>query len=149
MKNGANITSVPIVFDVKHPITKPIIIVVDGIALSILLWKLIAYFNSRFSPMEIDKDEVPRLKQMMNPRMARYTEMRQKGAVKYAVSGSVLAKNLILDIGTIIFGIGLALIGLPTNEAIINVRTIGDLDIWTLLGIGLGIGSLKEFLSRS
>jgi hypothetical protein len=149
VKNETNSASLPIVFDVKPPLTKPMIIVVDGIALSIILWKLIAYFNSRFSPMEVDPDEVPRLKQMMNPRMARYTEMRQKGAVKYAVSGSVLAKNLILDIGTIIFGIGLALIGLPANEAILNVRTISDLDIWTLLGIGLGIGSLKEFLSRS
>jgi hypothetical protein len=39
-------------------------------------------------------------------------------------------------------------IGLPTNETVLNIRAMENLDVLTLLGIGLGIGSLKEFFSR-
>lgn len=155
VKDGVDTASVPVEFDVKPPITKPMIIVVDGIAISIFLWKLIAYYNRMYSPAEsgMKKIKADRTEENVDEKVRSrnriQTGMGMSGAVHYAVYRNVFVKNLVLDVGTLIFGIGLALIGLPTNETVLNVRTLAELNILTLLGIGLGIGSLKEFLSRS
>ncbi len=141
--DGTTIAAVPINLDVKPPLAKPVIIVVDGIALSIGLWKFIAYLNSLYSEIE-----VTRLMGRLDARVLRYKEMKEKPAA-YATKKPVVIKNGILDAGTIFFGIALGLIALPTTEAIINLHTIGSFEVLTLIGIGLGIGSLKEFISRA
>lgn len=55
--------------------------------------------------------------------------------------------NLIMS--TLVVGIGLGIIGLPTAEAIVDLHSIGSFEVLTLIGIGMGIGSLKEFISRA
>ena len=84
----------------------------------------------------------------LDARVMRLKEMKD-GPATYATKQPVIIKNFILDVGTIFFGIGLGLIGLPTTEAILNLHTIGVFEVLTLIGIGLGIGSLKEFISRA
>jgi hypothetical protein len=147
VKDGVDVATIAIELDVKPPITKPMIIIVDGIAISIVLWKLIAYYNRLYSPKDNKKNDRVNVYQGLYRNRANMG-MSMSGAVHYAVFREVFVKNLVLDAGTIIFGIGLALIGLPTNEAVLNIRTISDLDFLTLIGIGLGIGSLKEVISR-
>jgi hypothetical protein len=146
VEDGVDVATVPFELDVKPPITKPMIIVIDGIAISIVLWKFIAYYNRLYSPKDDKKKNRVNVYQDLYNRSNVGTSM--SGAIHYAVYREVFVKNLVLDAGTIIFGIGLALIGLPANEAVLNVRAISDLDFLTLIGIGLGIGSLKEVISR-
>lgn len=42
----------------------------------------------------------------------------------------------------------MGIIGLLTNEAVLNVYTLNSLEILTIIGIGLGIGSLKEYITK-
>ncbi len=83
------------------------------IAISIAIWKLIQYFN--FLNVKDTNGRDPK-----NPMI----KFKTTGAVSYAVSPSVFGKNIIVDVWTIVFGITLGLIGLPTSEAILTVHTI-------------------------
>jgi hypothetical protein len=164
VRDGTSIAAVAINLDVKPLSAKPILIVVDGITLSIVLWKVIAYLNSLYPEVEVTnevveevinrKDRFSAIDRLdaidrLGARALRHHEMRSKGPFAYATKKPVAYKNLILDIGTIIFGIGLGIIGLPTTETIINIHSIGGWQVLSLIGIGLGIGSLKEFISKS
>ncbi|MGH9963760.1 MAG: hypothetical protein ACRD5E_02880 [Nitrososphaeraceae archaeon] len=147
VKEGANSASIPISYDVMPPLAKPVILVVDGVAISIAFWKVIAFLNSKYTqvPKPSPKDET--MAYLANPRAAAYRQIKV-GAVRYAVQKTVFGKNLLLDGGTLFFGIILGLIALPSNEAMLSVHTLGGIQIVTLIVIGLGLGSLKEFITR-
>jgi hypothetical protein len=54
----------------------------------------------------------------------------------------------IIDIVSAGFGITVALTGVLSNTFVTNLQIIGELEILTLFGIGLGVGSLKEIVDR-
>jgi hypothetical protein len=58
------------------------------------------------------------------------------------------AKIATLDIATIGFGIAIGLIGLLNNNYVTGIIDISSYDVAILIGIGLGIGSLKEFVDK-
>jgi hypothetical protein len=68
---------------------------------------------------------------------------------EYVTGKPIVLKNAILDVGTISFGIALGIIGLPSSEYINNLYSIEFFEALTLIGIGLGIGSLKEIVSKN
>lgn len=86
------------------------ILVVDGIVISIAFWKLITYFDAMYPEVIIKMRDSRR-----ELRDERYQAMRDN--LKGYVTGKLIVlKNAILDVGTISFGIALGIIGLPSNE---------------------------------
>jgi uncharacterized membrane protein len=143
---GANVASIPITLDVKPNLAQPTILVVDGIVISIAFWNLIAYLNAKYDEVIIKtiKGRDGRGEIIDE----RYQAMRDN-LKKYVTSNPVVLNNAILNIGTISFGIALGIIGLPSSGYINNLHSIGPFEALTLIGIGLGIGSLKEFVPKN
>jgi len=140
---GANVASIPITLDVKPNLAQPMILVVDGIVISIAFWKLITYVDAMYPEVITKVRDGGR-----EIRDERYQAVRTH--LKECVTGRpIVLKNAILDAGTIFFGIALGIIGLPNGEYINNLHSIELFEVLTLIGIGLGIGSLKEFLSKN
>lgn len=63
-------------------------------------------------------------------------------------SRSVWPKIIIAEFGSAMFGISLGIFGLLSNEFIMGLRNIGLFETTVLFGLGLGIGSLKEFVDK-
>lgn len=61
---------------------------------------------------------------------------------------SLWAKIIITEFGSAIFGISLGIFGLLSNDFVLGLRTVGPFEIFVLFGLGLGIGSLKEFVDK-
>jgi hypothetical protein len=139
VRDGADITSTPITLDARPGIAQPTILVIDGIVISIAFWKLITYLNARYSILNGAN---------LNLRQLQYERMRTNLG-SYVTDKSILIKGFILDAGTILFGIALGIIALPTDEFINSLHAIGPYEALILIGIGLGIGSLKEFLPKT
>lgn len=136
--------SIPITYDVKPDFSRPIILVVDGIVISIALWKLITYFNTKY--------HVVIKAQMAQGVTGTFSRVDPSQNIwQYLAESSkkpIIIKNLILDVGTIIFGIGLGVVGLLTNQFLTDLYNINEIDVIILISIGLGIGSLKEFVAK-
>ena len=134
-------TTIPLTIAIKPQITQPLMIVVDGIVVTIAFWKLIKFLNERNNPIILkgliiaQSPEQPRS-------FTQYFEDKN-------ASNTIILKNGILDIGTIIFGIAVGLTALFNGTILTGIYTLGSLETITLFGIGLGIGSLKEFITRS
>jgi hypothetical protein len=58
------------------------------------------------------------------------------------------ARVAIIDIGSAGFGIALAFLALFNDAFVTNLQVIDSIEIWTLFGIGLGVGSLKEIVDK-
>jgi hypothetical protein len=52
------------------------------------------------------------------------------------------------EIATVIFGIIIGLIGLASNSYVTNIIEFNEINITILIGIGLGIGSLKGLVDK-
>lgn len=61
---------------------------------------------------------------------------------------SLWSKVIITEFGSAMFGISLGIFGLLSNEFVLGLRTIGPFETTVLFGLGLGIGSLKEFVDK-
>jgi len=142
--DGFNNTSIPVTLKVTPPITQAIILVIDGIVISIAFWKVIAFLNYIVS-RDIDKNASRSL--YFGSTMLKFTKENKIGALKYITYKSVIGKNVLLDTGTIVFGILVGLIALPVNSTL-NIESLDYIEIMTLLGSGLAIGSLKEFIPK-
>ena len=57
-------------------------------------------------------------------------------------------KIIILEFGSIAFGIAIGFLGIYNNATVTNLLVIGIQEVIVLLGLGLGIGSLKEFVDK-
>ena len=132
---------IPFTVDIKPKITQPIMLVVDGIVISIALWKLLKYFNGMYGAIVIDNIKIA---SSSNTRRGFREYLDDRKATNITIF-----KNGILDIGTIIFGIALGIIALFNDPFVLGVHTLGPLDKIILIGMGLGIGSLKEFITNS
>jgi hypothetical protein len=139
--NEGNQTSVPVTVDVKPQMQVLVIIVIDGIALSIAAWSAIKFLNDRYKIThkgQIIYDSAPQ-----NPlSITQYLEVKK-------VTRDIVLKNFILNVGTIAFGIALGLTTLIDNVFITGIHNLGVYEIVILIAIGLGIGSLKEFVYKS
>jgi cbb3-type cytochrome oxidase subunit 3 len=62
--------------------------------------------------------------------------------------GTTYGKIIITEFGAASFGISVAIFGLLTNDYVLGLRNIGTLEVAALIGLGLGIGSLKEFVDN-
>jgi hypothetical protein len=59
-----------------------------------------------------------------------------------------ISNETIQTVGAIIFGVGVSVVALFNNGYITGLHNIGTQEVLVLLGIGLGIGSLKDFVDK-
>jgi hypothetical protein len=132
--------SVPLLIDIKPQMAILVMIVTDGIALSIALWSIIKFLNEKY---KIGIEGFYLTTEAPDNPLTIETYLKAKKVTK-----SVVLKNIILDIGMIAFGIALGFTTLFDNPFITGVHNLGIIEIIVLIGIGLGIGSLKEIVIK-
>jgi len=143
--SNGNYTSVPVQVHVKPQMILLIIIVIDGIAFSIAAWSVIKFLNGRYKIYkEVQNNQIVEIEPQPNKPLTIEKFLKVKKVTRQKV-----IENAILTGGTILFGIGLGLVALIDNTFIAGIYNLGPLEIITLIGIGMGIGSLKEFLYKS
>ena len=54
----------------------------------------------------------------------------------------------VIDFGTIGFGIAVGFLALLNQGYVTNIRAIGPIEVLALVGLGLGIGSLREIVKK-
>jgi hypothetical protein len=172
--DAGNKTSIPLTVDIKPNLGEVIIIVVDGILLSILAWKVIIYSGHKHlnikltqaaKNFQLDPNDTPfqRLQQIAGEaNLGISFEQYVKNQATYDVTHKLSLSRYVHDIGTpqkalnetmqtigtILFGIGVSGLGLFNNGYITSLHNIGIQEVAVLLGIGLGIGSLKDFVDK-
>jgi hypothetical protein len=152
----ANATySIPIVVTTEPLIVGGILMVIVGILLSITIWEAIKYFNKKIYENQVNA-LVPSNTQFAAFSAQQHTDMRAAAIIKARAkalenrysNASDSSKQILLNVGSIIFGIAIGIFALPNNQYITGLRVIDGTAVIVLLGIGLGIGSLREFLEK-
>jgi len=150
--------------------------VLIGIFLSLTLWELIKYVKRKEAEckendLQIEAQSVTA--EVTSLRSVRFgpiytSEVDRLNAIAFkkmqesALWGQVavglkerwskwrsLVKIIILQFGSIAFGIAIGFLGIYNNTAVTNLLVIGVQEILILLGLGLGIGSLKELVDKT
>jgi hypothetical protein len=172
------LSSFPITAETQPLIMIATLWVLVGIFVSLTLWELIKYVKRKEAEcnkkkLEQKADEyiveATRLHSMPSTRGIRvnYFEIDRVEALAFetlqesALWGQIAAgfenrwskwksfvKILILEFGSISFGIAIGFLGIYNNASVTNMLVIGVQEIAILLGLGLGIGSLKEFVDK-
>jgi hypothetical protein len=161
--SGANKTSIPFTYDLKPNLAQVVILVVDGIAISIVLWKIIIYsgkkhLNKRLRSEFKNNDAVQAALQAGQLSREQYANnapvynvndpLNFQVYVDNAATPETITSETIQIAGTIVFGVGVSVLGLLNNSYITNLHDIGIQEALVLIGIGLGIGSLKDFTQQ-
>jgi hypothetical protein len=145
--SGPNNSPADIVVDVKPRMSVLIMIIIDGIALSIAAWSVIKFLNERFKIIKKGLT-MEGLYIAGEPKLGVKPLSVTAFLEAKKVTRGVVLKNIILDVGTIAFGIALGLTTLVDNAFITGIHNLGVVEIIILIGIGLGIGSLKEIVYK-
>ena len=170
------LTSISITAETEPLMLLATLWVLVGIFLSLTLWELIKYFKRKEAESKkkaLQEEANTLTTQVTDLRVAgapdisaQYyidilnTDVFQK-LQESAIWGEI-ASNLssrwskwksffriiILEFGTIAFGIAVGLLGIYSNASVTNLLSIGVHEILILLGLGLGIGSLKELIDK-
>lgn len=154
MNTKEGILSVPVTVSTEPLIIQAIALVVLGVILAILLWELIKYFsqgnlksqlvntvNETAQDLNIQGGITNSSIGILNARLAalqlRYSDRKDA------------SKQVIIEIGSIVLGITVGFLGLFSNTFITGIQVIDPFALLALIGLGLGIGSLKEFLDKT
>lgn len=76
------------------------------------------------------------------------TRKRLEIHINRNLASKAFVKVSIIDLGTILFGIAVSFLALLSQGYVTTLRVIGPLEILALVGLGLGIGSLREILNK-
>lgn len=158
---GNDTTTVPIKVTTEPLVVSALLWVLIGILISVISWEVINHLTVRYYDdsetrltRKINKTEVTQSnKQQLedNKKMLEVVKSnKHKQQVKhnYRWSGSGWPRQAIYIIGSAGFAMSVGVISLLTNDYVTGQRTIEPVEIMVLIGIGLGIGSLKEFVDK-
>ena len=73
---------------------------------------------------------------------------RLKSYLDRKLTSKAFVKVSIIDLGTIIFGMAIGFLALLGQNYVTTMRVIGTIEVLALIGLGLGIGSLREFVNK-
>jgi hypothetical protein len=76
------------------------------------------------------------------------TEEQLNNYLNKKLTSKAFVKVSIIDLGTIGFGIAVGFLALLSQGYVTGIRVIGTTEVLALVGLGLGIGSLREFLNK-
>lgn len=131
-----DISSIPITIDIRPPLEKIIILIIDGIAVSIIFWKILKFINLRYQ-IVIDPQTLAQ-----SAKTVSFSDYITNSKI---TKGSVI-KNALLDLGSVIFGIVIGLVPILNDDFVNNIRIISPFVVLVLFVIGLGLGSIKELI---
>jgi hypothetical protein len=158
LEEGLTVYSIPITVSTEPLVTGAILLVNIGVVLSLAIWEAIKLLNQNYY-----KSGAERLLTTPDLTVAGFsntdhTQLKVRAAATLRAREQILvnrysnardtSKQIILDIGSIVFAIAIGLFSLPYDEIIINARHIDVSAVIVLIGIGMGVGSLREFLER-
>jgi hypothetical protein len=155
---GNTTVSVPIKVATEPLIINAFLWVLIGILLSVILWELINYLtfqqhhdtykkHTQAKHTQLKNTQEQELKQKLNDEL--YIKIRKHTLWhRNRWHGAGLKKQTIYIIGSAGFAMSVGVISLFTNDFVTGQLVIGPVEIVVLIGIGLGAGSLKEFVDR-
>jgi hypothetical protein len=155
--------SIPITISTGPKVSIALLWVVIGILTSIIFWEIIKYIAQ---VKKVEEDKAPEIsadikkiegknltpeekknkiakirRDHIKPKLDDYLERQ--------LASKTFLKVATIDIGTIGFGISVGFLALLSQGYVTAIRVITPIDIAALLGLGLGIGSLREFVNKS
>jgi hypothetical protein len=171
LTDGSSYT-IPVTLSTAPKIIQAFILVVIGVLLSIAFWEIFFYANLGSNQIRLNRlnqwiDNRQQLRNQLSPQLLgpgadlqiellnqKYKQERRKRTEridrikKRYTEPSSRVRILSFDVATVIFGIVTALVGLSSNSYVIGLVEITPIDWVTLIGIGLGIGSLKGLVDN-
>jgi hypothetical protein len=154
---GQDITSVPLTATTDPLFVIAILWVTCGALISIGTWEIGRFFDRRKTDNQFRILTTNPEALTSNERLAKqnYTPVEEMSIkvkkIKYykrLANPEEGIKFTLVNIFSIVFGIALFYIQLLSNPAVMELQTISLLNIISLIGIGLGIGSLGGFINR-
>lgn len=138
--------SIPLLLDVKTNLAQLFIVVVDGIAASIAIWKLVKYLNGIIVIKDAALAGKIQLKQRNNWRGKPKDDLLTMYIEEKNITKGTVIKDLVLNAFSIFFGILVGVFALFNEDFFTGIRILGPYEILLLFVVGLGIGSLKEYV---
>jgi hypothetical protein len=145
-------TAFPVVVSTEPKVFQAILIIIIGILASISFWEIALYIDRRRNEgMVKDNKNIKRLSFIhAGLKNSKRFEIKKKAISRVEVLSKRYTTNahivFSLDAASIGFGIATGLIGLLNSGYVTTITDIGILSALTLLGYGLGIGSLKQLI---
>ncbi len=137
---GKDNIPIPVTIATEPKVVVALVWVIIGILTSILFWELINYVN------QVKEAEIKHQTNNVNASILVKNELHDY--LNRRLISKAFIKVSIIDIGTIGFGIAVGFLALLSQGYVIAIRVIEPIDILALIGLGLGIGSLREFLNK-
>ena len=142
---GEEIIAVPISASTDPLYEIALLWVTTGAFFSIGTWELAIYFDRkrtfrRYLSMNNDTNINAARKDMIAARKLKHDT--------HLVDPGDVTQFTLVNIFTIVFGIAGSYLALLSNPDVMEIQTISLIDIITLIGIGLGIGSLSGYINK-
>jgi hypothetical protein len=161
LTNGSTFT-IPIIVFTEPKVIQAVILVVIGVLLSIIFWEIFFYIDNKFNQItgyRLQNMPVANLRSRAgfrnlsdNQITAKQGAIVQRKLERVRKIHSRYTENAVkigtFDVAAVIFGIITGLVGLMSNTYVTSLIEISMIDVITLIGIGLGIGSLKGIVDN-
>jgi hypothetical protein len=170
--SGNSSYTIPVTLESEPKIVQAIMLVAMGVLIAIVVWEIIRYIKlpldeaqselgtneaqdfAELAQKEKENDprspEAARLEVMAQVKQkvaADKTSQVERHYIREASPGHTMGRIALIELLSGAVGIAAAMIALLNSDYFNGLRIIGPLDITVLIGLGLGIGSLKEFSS--
>jgi hypothetical protein len=143
----------PVTISTEPRVLQAIIIIVVGILASLSFWEIALYID-RMRNEGMVRQEATNIKRLSfltgNDLTTKRTEIKEKAMSRLIVLSKRYSTNadivFSLDAAFIGFGIATGLLGVLNTGYVTTITDMSTLSALTLLGYGLGIGSLKQLV---
>ena len=96
--------------------------------------------------------QVPGMQEQTRRNIKEQIDKKTRGPLERYLNTKLTSKSFIrvsvIDLGTIGFGIAVSFLALLNQGYVTNIRVIGPIEVLALVGLGLGIGSLREIVKK-
>jgi hypothetical protein len=142
---GEELIAVPLTAETDPLFLIAIWWVTAGVLISIGTWEIATFFDRRRTAKQYAL--LTNNKNINTARLDIITARKIKLDTHLATPGEATQFTLV-NFFTIVFGIAAFYLGLLSNPDVMGLQTISQFDIYSLIGIGLGIGSLGGFINK-
>lgn len=153
---GREITSVPLIASTDPLLLIAVLWVTAGAFIAIATWEIGRFFDRRRTDDQFDLlrantstlSETKKLAQQNATLEGNAIQVKKIKYEKHLANRLEVAKFTLVDLFSIVFGIATSYIALLSNPQIMELQIITEFDIYSLLGIGLGIGTIAGLINR-
>jgi hypothetical protein len=173
--SGKDNVPFPVTLVTEPKVIVALLWVIIGILTSIIFWEIINYINqvkkAQTNP-QINEEDAWKVAQDTRTHVETVKKVAQNQLVtnlpaqtREMIKQNIIKKHLekyqdrrltskafvrvsIIDLGTIIFGMAVGFLALLGQNYVTTMRVIGTVEVLAPIGLGLGIGSLREFVNK-